>query len=125
MATTDIGAALAQNPLPPIAAPSARPLPVNISDPIDCTLPGYEGITLRFVTSRSRAQLAQVEKNGDDLDVLAFIIAAVDAWPFACAPPVPGDKASFEACEALGMDLIAWIPRVGFREALKATLSKN
>ena len=104
------------------AAPAKRALPRNLSRPIPCTLPGYEGIGFVYIVSRSKAGIAA---QGGDSAAAAYLLAEIRDWPFECPAPVPGDAASFEGCEAWGIDLAVWVIRDGYQAALKGVIDPN
>lgn len=115
-----------QLPTPdPTPAPTHRHAPVNLSAAIPCDLAGYEGVSVRYVVSRSAHQIAAKSAAKSDVPVLAFLINSFELWPFESPAPVGGDEASFELCDDLGQDLIVWLMRDGYPKAVRGIVGPN
>ena len=99
--------------------------PVNLSAPIRCTLAGYEALSVRYVVSRSKAQIKAAGAQPGEAPLMALLVHDFPDWPSETAAPVGNDPASFDECDVLGQDLIAWLLKTGYRKAIEAAISPN
>ena len=74
---------------PPLAP---RRRPVNLSPWIACPVPGWEGLRVRFVVSRSKGEIDGTD--GDVTRQAALLVGALDGWDFVEDVAGSGDPAA-------------------------------